>query len=145
MPLSTIFQLYRSSQFYWWRKAESLENWIESNWKWQLHVYKVTSPVVSCLTLSNFGSSPATVGIKNGADLGTFGGSLGYIMKILLHHTCKKFQVKKGQYFNFHSNSEFQLFWDVYIIFRSLKKKTQQVLSRDFMIVISNSSEFDSY
>jgi hypothetical protein len=32
------------------------------------------------LRISNFGSSPATVGIKNGADLGTFGGSLGLFL-----------------------------------------------------------------
>jgi hypothetical protein len=28
-PLSTIFQLYRGSQLYWWRKPEYLEKTIE--------------------------------------------------------------------------------------------------------------------
>ena len=38
MPFSTIFQLYRGSQFYWWRKPEGLEKTTNKHWQTLSHI-----------------------------------------------------------------------------------------------------------
>jgi hypothetical protein len=54
MPLSTIFQLYRGSQFYWWRKLEYLEKTTDQS--------QVTDKLHHIITVS---STPAMCGIWN--------------------------------------------------------------------------------
>jgi hypothetical protein len=49
-PLSTIFQLYRGSQFYWWRKPEYLEKTIDLSWQRRRVQYYARSCVL-CHTL----------------------------------------------------------------------------------------------
>jgi predicted membrane channel-forming protein YqfA (hemolysin III family) len=64
MPLSTIFQLYRGSQFYWWRKPEYLEKNsqpTENHWQTLSHNVVLSTPCLIGLRTHNVSGDRRTL------------------------------------------------------------------------------------